>query len=99
MARRTKRRRSNRTAMIGITLVVVMFLGVLFIGGMKLQAKAEVYAAREAKLEAELEAEMERTSEIEELKKSMQTKKYVEDVAREKLNLVYPDETIYKAGK
>lgn len=99
MARKAVRRRSNRSAMIGITLVVAMLLCVLFIQGMKLRAKAEVYAAREAQLEAELEAETERTSEIEELKKSMQTKKYVEDVAREKLNLVYPDETIYKAGK
>ncbi len=29
----------------------------------------------------------------------MQTKKYVEEVAREKLGLVYPNETIYKADK
>ena len=97
MVRKAVKRRSNRSAMIGITFVVVMLLCVLFVSGMKLQAKAEVYQAREAQLEAELEAETERTEDIEELRKSMQTKKYVEDVARQKLNLVYPDETIYKA--
>ena len=85
--------------MIGITAVVAMLLCVLFIQGMKLQAKAEVYAAKEASLEAEIEAEKERTQEIEDQKKYMQTKKYVEEVAREKLGLVYPNETIYKSDK
>lgn len=99
MARRVKTKRSNRAAMIGITVVVALLLCGLFLQGMKLQAKAETYAAREAQLEAEIEAENERTQEIEDQKKYMQTKKFVEEVAREKLGLVYPNETIYKAEK
>ena len=43
--------------------------------------------------------EKDRTQDIEEQRKYMQTKKYVEEVAREKLGLVYPNETIYKADK
>ena len=50
-------------------------------------------------LEADIEAEKDRTQDIEEQRKYMQTKKYVEEVAREKLGLVYPNETIYKADK
>ena len=57
------------------------------------------YEAREAALEADIEAEKDRTQDIEEQRKYMQTKKYVEEVAREKLGLVYPNETIYKADK
>jgi len=99
MSKRTEKRHSNRRAVLGITAVVFMLLSVLFISGMKLQAKADIYAAKAAQLEAEIEAETERTSEIEEHKKYMQTKKYVEEVAREKLGLVYPGETIYKADE
>lgn len=99
VARRAKRKSANRAAMIGITAVAAMLLCALFIQGAKLQAKAEAYAVTEASLEAEIEAEEERTQEIEDLKKYMQTKKYVEEVAREKLGLVYPNETIYKSDK
>lgn len=99
MARRVKRKRSNRAAMVGITVVVALLLCGLFLQGMRLQEKAEVYAAKEAQLEADIEAENERTQEIEDQKKYMQTKKFVEEVAREKLGLVYPNETIYKAEK
>ena len=37
------------------------------------------------------------TKEIEELKKYVQTKKYVEEVAKERLGLVYKDEILFKA--
>ena len=41
-----------------------------------------------------IEAEKERAQEIEEFEKYTKTKKYIEDVAREKLGLVYEDEII-----
>ena len=37
-----------------------------------------------------------RTEEIEEMRRYMQTDRYVEEVARDKLGLVYPDEVIFK---
>ena len=46
---------------------------------------------------AQLEEEEQRTQEIEELKKYVQTKKYVEEVAKERLGLVYEDEILFKA--
>ena len=97
--RKTVKRRSNRAAMIGISVMVAVILCVLFIQGSRLQVKAEVYAAREAELSEEIEKERERTQEIEDQKKYMQTDKYVEEVARQKLGLVYPNETIYKSDK
>ena len=97
--RKTVKRRSNRAAMIGISVMVAVLLCVLFIQGSRLQVTAEVYAAREAELSEEIEKERERTQEIEDQKKYMQTDKYVEEVARQKLGLVYPNETIYKSDK
>ena len=85
--------------MIGISVMVAVLLCVLFIQGSRLQVKAKVYAAREAELSEEIEKERERTQEIEDQKKYMQTDKYVEEVARQKLGLVYPNETIYKSDK
>lgn len=45
----------------------------------------------------QIEAEERRAEEIEELEAYTKTKKYVEDVAKEKLGLVYEDEVIFKS--
>lgn len=97
--RKAGRKTSNRAAMIGITGMVAVLLCVLFIQGSRLQVKAQAYAAREAALTEEIEKEKERTQKIEDQKKYMQTNQYVEEVARQKLGLVYPNETIYKSDK
>ena len=44
-----------------------------------------------------IEQEEKRTEEIEELKKYVQTKKYAEEIAKERLGLVYEDEILFKA--
>ena len=88
--RKTKKASGGRRACFLMFLSVCILLGVMFV---------ESYEAREAALEADIEAEKDRNQDIEEQRKYMQTKKYVEEVAREKLGLVYPNETIYKADK
>ena len=50
-----------------------------------------------AELESQIEAEKEKAEEIEEYGKYVQTKKYAEEVAKDKLGLVYEDEIIFKA--
>ena len=45
-------------------------------------------------LEAKIEAEKARSEELNKLKIYVQTKDYIEDVAKEKLGLVNPDELI-----
>lgn len=54
---------------------------------------AELAEKRES-LEKQIKSEEQRTKELEELEKYMQTKKYVEEIAKEKLGLVYPDEIL-----
>ena len=50
-----------------------------------------------AELEEQIEAEEKKSEEIEEYSKYVQTKKYAEEVAKDKLGLVYEDEIIFKA--
>ena len=64
---------------------------------LRLQQKNESYRQQEEELLAQIAEEEERAEEIEELKKYVQTKKYVEEVAKERLGLVYEDEILFKA--
>ena len=93
----TKRRR-NKTGMLLITTVVLLMFFVVAVKSVELREKRAGYAAREAALMQEIEAEEARSEEIAEFEKYTQTKKYVEEVAKEKLGLVYEGEIIFKDG-
>ena len=47
----------------------------------------------------QLEAEEQRTKELQEYKIYVKTKQYAEEVAKDKLGLVYPDEILLKPTK
>lgn len=81
-----------------VTTVVAMMLIVVAIKSIELQQKLEAYQAKEQQLQEQIEAEQERTKEIEEYEKYTQTKKYIEEVAKDKLGLVHEDEIIFKEG-
>lgn len=100
MARRQRvayrKRRQNRFSMFLATLVVVLILVLVGVKSIELRDKIDQKRTEAAQLEAQIEAEMQRTLEIEALGKEVQTKGYIEDVAREKLGLVYEDEILFK---
>jgi cell division protein DivIC len=81
-----------------VTMVVAMMLIVVAIKSIELQQKLEAYQEKEQLLLEQIEAEQERTKEIEEYEKYTQTKKYIEEVAKDKLGLVHEDEIIFKEG-
>ena len=91
-----KKKKHNRLSVLGITLVVIMFFCTLGVSSIKLEQKRADLLARESELQARLDSETARTQELVELKKYTQTKKYAEEVAKEKLGLVYEDEIIFK---
>lgn len=97
----TKTRRAQRRRnLLGIRLITFAILSLLVVasfGKMKLRQKSEAYQKQEELLTARLEDEKARSREIEELAKYVQTKKYVEEVAKERLGLVYKDEILFKA--
>ena len=62
----------------------------------ELQQKIAGYDTQIASLSAQIDAETARAEEIEEYRKYTQTKAYVEEVAKDKLGLVYEGEILFK---
>lgn len=91
-----RKKKQNKLAMLSITLVIMMLAGVFAVNGYSLKQKQKEYIAKEEQLQAEIDKETERTEELVELKKYTKTKKYAEEVAKDKLGLVYDDEIVFK---
>lgn len=85
--------------MLLVTTVVLMMMLVVTFKSVELREKRQFYRDREEALLKEIEAEEARSVEIEEYGKYTQTKKFVEEVAKEKLGLVYEGEIIFKDEK
>ncbi len=105
MSRRSRSRRykrdkwGNRMAMLGLTLVVGSLAVVVGIRGNSLRDKDMEYRLKQEKLQTELENEERRAQELEEKRVYVQTKQYIEKVAKEKLGLVNPDEVLLKPAE
>ena len=99
MTTKTRRvmKRKKRMEVRLVFATVLCLLLVASFGTFQLQQKNQAYQQQEEELLAQISEEEERTQEIEELKKYVQTKKYVEEVAKERLGLVYEDEILFKA--
>lgn len=91
-----RKKKQNRLTMLAVTLVVTMLFFVIAAECYRLKQKQDILNTKEIELQAKIDAENERTQELVELKKYTQTKKYAEEVAKEKLGLVYEDEIIFK---
>ena len=91
-----RKKRQNRLGMFLVTIVVLMLVVVVSINSVGLRQKKESYLEREQALQEQIDAEEERAEQIEEYRKYTQTKKYVEEVAKDKLGLVNEGEIIYK---
>ena len=99
MARRKtpyRKRHQNRFSMFLVSLVVLMIMVVVAVRSVELQQKIEGYDTQIASLTTQIEAENTRAEEIEEYRKYTQTKAYVEEVAKDKLGLVYEGEILFK---
>lgn len=79
-----------------IAVAVLVLFGVITYSGVELQAEKRALEKRKAELEEELQTEQERSEELEDQRAYMQTVRYIEEIARKVLGLVYPDETILR---
>lgn len=95
-AYRKSKKRQNKFGMFLVTTVVAMMLIVVAIKSIELRQKLEVYQEKEAILTEQIEEENKRSEEIAQYEKYTQTKKYIEEVAKDKLGLVYEDEIIFR---
>ena len=94
---RAKRQLQHKFSMYVIASVIVVLVATLSVASISLHAKNKEYMAQEAELEAQIKAESNRAEEIDELEEYVGTDEYVEDVAKEKLGLVYPNEILFEA--
>ena len=94
---RVKRQLQHKLSMIAIAAVIFVLGATLSVASISLHAKNKDYMAQEAELEAQIQDERDRAEEIDELEEYVGTDEYVEDVAKEKLGLVYPNEILFEA--
>ncbi|WP_026509045.1 MULTISPECIES: FtsB family cell division protein [unclassified Butyrivibrio] len=105
MATRARYKRvsvQNKYGMIMATVAVALLLVVVLVRSISLVEKRDSYHNRIDILQSQIEQEEKRREEIAEFETYTTTRKYIEQVAKEKLGLVYPGEIIFKdksAGK
>jgi len=103
--RRARRRRKkaayrkpqqNKVSMFLVTMAVLVIVAVIAVSAVGLQKKIDAYDAKIQELQAEIQKEEERAQKLEEFRKYTQTKGYVEEIAQDKLGLVYDGEILFK---
>lgn len=94
-----RRQRQNRFSMFLVMLVVVMLLVVVAINSRAIHEKMDTNQAKIEQLAEQIADEKAREGEIKEFEKYTHTKAYVEEVAHDKLGLVYEDEILFKESK
>lgn len=99
-AQKERRRKKNKIkagiALFSVVGVIAALAIVFLVSGLKISARNAEYDKKISELKQNIETQKERTTHLEEKKEYMNSKEYVEDVARNKLGLIYPDEIVFK---
>lgn len=80
-------------------IVMLLLVVILAYRGYELNNTKQANQKRIEELQSQIADEEERTEQIEEYARYTQTKKYVEEVAKDKLGLVYEGEIVFKDEK
>ena len=96
VSKQKKGMQSIRKSVLGICVVLILLISVVSVGSANLYGKNKEYMAQEQELVAQIEEEKARAEEIDELEDYVGTSEYVEQVAKDKLGLVYENEIIFK---
>lgn len=91
-----KKKRNNVFSMLFVCVAVLLLLVVVVYRGAGIKERLAVYEERTSQLQAQIDAELERSEELEEFEKYTQTKQYMEEIAKDKLGLVYEGEILFK---
>lgn len=95
MAKRYKR----KTGIGYITFMVLCICLVLFLAKVNLNKEKEELVREDIELQALISEEEERAKDVKNLEAYVQTKKHIEDVARNQLGLVYEDEILFESDE
>lgn len=86
----------NKVGIYIILFFLIVIAVVLMINCKTLNQKRELLQREAMECEEDLAEEKQRTIDLEQLEKETQTKGYKIQLARERLNLMFPDEIYYK---
>lgn len=94
----SKEKKAKRRTGVGVMLFCILLVcGIVGYRRIALEEQRLDYAQQKVELEQEKKQLEKEAEQIEEHKAYVQTKSYIEEVAREKLGLVYEDEIIFEA--
>jgi len=96
VVRNTGKKKKRKNGLKIIAVAVLVLFGVITYSSIELQQEKRALEKKKSELEAQLQTEQERSVELEEQRAYMQTVRYIEEIARKVLGLVYPDETILR---
>lgn len=94
--RRKKKKKQARTGKICISCMVLVLTLIMSVQIVRLYHKDQEYQQQEKQLESQLNEEQQRSEELEQQQEYVGTDQYVEDMARTRLGMVYPDEILFK---
>lgn len=89
--------KKSRNGIGTIVVVVLLICSIVSVKRFNLDAKRKTSEKSLEEVKNSINEEKEKTKDIKDYKTYVQTKKYIEDVAREKLGLVYEDEILFKS--
>ena len=93
------KRKKRRRSYIAIAIVVLFLCGLVTYQKYELVDTLEQNQKQLDALEEERKGLLKERDEISDYEAYVQTKKYIEEIAREKLGLVYKDEIIFQSKK
>ena len=91
-----KQNEQNKLSMGLAAVVVGILIVVIMVACFGLHQRLVKNRERISELQSEIVKEEQRAEDIEEYRKYTETREYIEEVAREKLGLVYEGEVIFK---
>lgn len=91
-----RRRKKNRTGVGIIVFVVLILFAIVSYSRIGLDERHSEAQIKINRLQTQIDEQKERALDIGNLKAYVQTKSYIEEVAREKLGLVYEEEVIFE---
>ncbi len=93
---KSNKKKKRKSGLRIIALAVLVLFGVMAVNSYNLHQEKKALEKQYAELTEELQGEEERSVMLEERRAYMQTIRFIEEIAREKLGLVYEDEVIFR---
>ena len=91
-----KPKKKGRLGVLLVLITLVVFVGLFGYNSLALRSQEKELDAEIAAMNEKMAREQERTAELQEFETYTHTKKYAEEIAKEKLGYVYEGEIVFK---